>query len=132
MHAMLQPYLQTIVLAILSVLASVATAALFQARARMLRWLESRATNEQRELLHKLAGEAFAFAETVFREVGGPKKLEAAYGYLSTRLKEQGIELGQAELRSAIEKAVLDYNALQAPLLGPSFRSQTKDIHEQS
>ncbi|MBJ6360444.1 phage holin, LLH family [Paenibacillus sp. GCM10012307] len=117
MNAIFQPFLQTLVLTLLSLFATVATAVMLEARKRVLIWLDSRTTSEQRQLLHTLAGEAFSFAETVFNEVDGPKKLDAAYGYLSTRLKERGIELSQPEIRSAIEKAVLEYNALKAPLL---------------
>lgn len=69
MNTVFQPYLQTIVLTLLSLFATVATAAVLEARKRVLVWLESRTSNEQRELLHVLAGEAFSFAETVFKEL---------------------------------------------------------------
>ncbi len=34
-------------------------------------WLEARTTAVQREVIHKIGGEGFAFAQTAFKEVGG-------------------------------------------------------------
>lgn len=107
----LQPYLNEVVQVLISIVLMVIVTMLVEVRKRVLSWLENRTTKEQRELLHKWAEEAFSFAETVFKDVGGPKKLDAAYGYLSSRLREKGIELTSTEIRGLIEKAVLEYNS---------------------
>ncbi|WP_051236805.1 phage holin [Paenibacillus pinihumi] len=117
MNELIQPYVQSVLLGVLSLLTAIVTGALFEARKRVLLWLDTRTSNEQRELLHKLAGEAFSFAETVYKEAGGPAKLEQAYQYLSKRLQERGIELEHEDIRSAIEKAVLEYKTLKAPIM---------------
>ncbi|MEK4732307.1 phage holin, LLH family [Paenibacillus sp. FSL L8-0641] len=74
-------------------------------------WLEARTTAAQREVIHKIAGEGFAFAQTAFKEAGGERKLQEALQYASLTLSSQGIVVSQAELRSAIEKAYLEYKA---------------------
>ncbi|MEK5260217.1 hypothetical protein MKY75_13495 [Paenibacillus sp. FSL L8-0663] len=54
-------------------------------------WLEARTTAAQREVIHKVAGEAFAFAQTTFKDAGGVHKMHEALQYASLRLTEQGI-----------------------------------------
>ncbi|MDQ0497374.1 phage holin, LLH family [Paenibacillus brasilensis] len=74
-------------------------------------WLEARTTAAQREVIHKIAGEGFAFAQTAFKEAGGERKLQEALQYASLTLSSQGIVVSQVELRSAFEKAYLEYKA---------------------
>ncbi|WP_235209123.1 phage holin, LLH family [Paenibacillus polymyxa] len=74
-------------------------------------WLEARTTAAQREVIHKVTGEAFALAQTAFKEAGGERKLQEALQYASLTLSSQGIVVSQVELRSAIEKAYLEYKA---------------------
>ncbi|MEK5320322.1 phage holin, LLH family [Paenibacillus sp. FSL L8-0644] len=74
-------------------------------------WLEARTTAAQREIIHKIAGEGFAFAQTAFKEAGGERKLQEALQYASLTLSSQGIVVSQVELKSAIEKAYLEYKA---------------------
>lgn len=74
-------------------------------------WLEARTTAAQREVIHKVAGEAFALAQTTFKEAGGERKLQEALQYASLRLTEQGIVVSPTELQAAIEKAYLEYKA---------------------
>lgn len=105
-----QPYLETIVLTIISMVAAMVAAALMEMRKRVLTWIESRTTKDQRELLEKLAGEGFAFAETLFRDAEGPQKLEAAMKYVSRRLSQRGLDITTEEIQAAIEKAVIEHN----------------------
>ncbi|MEC0235248.1 phage holin, LLH family [Paenibacillus kribbensis] len=79
-------------------------------------WLEARTTAAQREVIHKIAGEGFAFAQTAFKQAGGERKLQEALQYASLRLTEQGIVVSATELQAAIEKAYLDYEAIQTPI----------------
>lgn len=64
----------------------------------------------QREILHKLANEGFAHAETYFNSESGQIKLNKALSYVSSRLGELKIELSLDEVRAAVEKACLEYN----------------------
>ncbi|MBP1992103.1 phage holin, LLH family [Paenibacillus eucommiae] len=70
---------------------------------------------EQRELLHKIASEGFALAEQTFKQLGGEQKLSSAQDYVIRRLDAAGVQFSAMEIRAAIEKAVLDYNAAQQP-----------------
>ncbi|MEK5260318.1 phage holin, LLH family [Paenibacillus sp. FSL L8-0663] len=74
-------------------------------------WLEARTTAAQRGIIHKIAGEGFAFAQTAFKEAGGERKLQEALQYASLTLSSQGIVVSQVELKSVIEKAYLEYKA---------------------
>jgi LL-H family phage holin len=65
----------------------------------------------QREVLHKIANEAFAYAETSFSTESGRNKFNKAFIYTSDRLGKLGIEVTAEEINAAIEKAVLEYNA---------------------
>ncbi|MGM1020407.1 MAG: phage holin, LLH family [Bacillota bacterium] len=62
-------------------------------------------------MIHKVAGEAFVLAQTAFKEAGGERKLQEALQYASLTLPSQGIVVSQVELKSAIEKAYLEYKA---------------------
>ncbi|NIK67948.1 phage holin, LLH family [Paenibacillus sp. BK720] len=71
---------------------------------------EARTTASQREALHKIALEAFAFAETTWKDTGGPSKLSAAMGYVSKRLREVGIAITPEEIEAAVHHAWLTFN----------------------
>jgi LL-H family phage holin len=107
----IQPYIVPVLQALVGLLVTILIAAVVSLRQKINTWVESRTTAAQRESLHKFSLEAFAFAETVFKDSNGPEKLTAAYGYLSRRAKENGIKIDEAEIRAIIEKSVLDFNA---------------------
>lgn len=106
-----QPYITTVVLAIIGVLATVIlrTIALLQAKADS--WFDAKLSVSQRELLHKIASEGFAYAQTVYKELGGEEKLQQALVYASDQLEARGIKVAPEEIRAAVEKAYLAYKA---------------------
>ncbi|MCC3381043.1 phage holin, LLH family [Paenibacillus farraposensis] len=106
-----QPYVSTIATAVVGVLTAVILAGLNTVKVKVNTWLEARTTAAQREVIHKIAGEGFAFAQTAFKQAGGERKLQEALQYATLRLAEQGITVSAVEIRSAIEKAYLDYKA---------------------
>ncbi|MDQ0492790.1 phage holin, LLH family [Paenibacillus brasilensis] len=106
-----QPYVSTIATAAIGVLTTIVLAGLNNVKVKVNTWLETRTTAAQREVIHKIAGEGFAFAQTAFKEAGGERKLQEALQYASLTLSSQGIVVSQVELRSAIEKAYLEYKA---------------------
>jgi hypothetical protein len=106
-----QPYITGIIQALVGLLVTILIAAAVSLRQKINVWMESRTTAAQRESLHKFSLEAFAFAETVFKDSNGPDKLNAAYGYLYRRAKQYGIEISETEIKAIIEKSVLDFNA---------------------
>ncbi|OMF50895.1 phage holin, LLH family [Paenibacillus peoriae] len=106
-----QPYVNTIVTAAAGVLTAFILGGLNKLKNKVNVWLEARTTAVQREVIHKVAGEAFALAQTAFKEAGGERKLQEALQYASLTLSSQGIVVSQVELKSAIEKAYLEYKA---------------------
>lgn len=106
----IQPYIDTILQALMGLLVSLLIAALVSLRQKVNKWLESKTTDAQRDMLHKLAVEAFAYAETIVTNADGKFKLESAIIYLTNRLSEKGIQVNASEIRATIEKAVLFYN----------------------
>ncbi|MEK5374188.1 phage holin, LLH family [Paenibacillus sp. FSL P2-0173] len=106
-----QPYVNTIATAAAGVLTAFVLGGLNKLKTKVNVWLEARTTAAQREVIHKVAGEAFALAQTAFKEAGGERKLQEALQYASLTLSSQGIVVSQVELKSAIEKAYLEYKA---------------------
>ncbi|MCP3778824.1 phage holin, LLH family [Paenibacillus sp. MZ03-122A] len=104
-----QPYVNTIVTAAAGVLTAFVLGGLNKLKTKVNVWLEARTTAAQREVIHKIAGEGFAFAQTAFKEAGGERKLQEALQYATFRLAEQGITVSVVELQAAIEKAYLEY-----------------------
>ncbi|WP_342426528.1 phage holin, LLH family [Paenibacillus sp. FSL L8-0158] len=106
-----QPYVNTIVTAAAGVLTAFVLGGLNKLKTKVNVWLEARTTAAQREVIHKIAGEGFSFAQTAFKEAGGERKLQEALQYTTLSLAEQGITVSTVEIRSAIEKAYLEYKA---------------------
>ncbi|WP_068499793.1 phage holin, LLH family [Paenibacillus kribbensis] len=106
-----QPYVTTIVTGVVGVLTTFVLAGLSTVKVKVNSWLEARTTATQREVIHKIAGEGFAFAQTAFKQAGGERKLQEALQYATLRLAEQGITVSAVELQAAIEKAYLEYKA---------------------
>ena len=104
-----QPYVNTIVTAAAGVLTAFVLGGLNKLKTKVNVWLEARTTAAQREVIHKIAGEGFAFAQTAFKQAGGERKLQEALQYATLRLAEQGITVSVVELQAAIEKAYLEY-----------------------
>ncbi|MBE7897491.1 hypothetical protein G7L40_02080 [Paenibacillus polymyxa] len=107
----IQPAISTIVTAIVGVLVTFALAGINTLKNKANNWLDARTTAAQREVIHKVSGEAFALAQTTFKDAGGVRKMQEALQYASLRLTEQGIVVSPTELQAAIEKAYLEYKA---------------------
>lgn len=73
--------------------------------------IDSIKDKNQRELFHKIANEAFAYAETVYKSETSRNKLNQAFMYASNKLGDLGISVTTEEITAAIEKACLEFNA---------------------
>ncbi|WP_016821975.1 hypothetical protein [Paenibacillus polymyxa] len=73
-----QPYVNTIVTATAGVLTAFVLGGLTNSKLKVNVRLEARTTAAQREVIHKIAGEGFTFAQTAFKEAGGERKLQKA------------------------------------------------------
>lgn len=109
-----QPYIISIVTALIGILATIITGSIQKAQKRAAAYYNAHTNEKDRELLHKIGKEAFAWAETIYKEYEGDVKLNKAYEYASDKLKSVGIDVSGDEIRAAIEKAVIDYKAQKA------------------
>lgn len=91
-------------------LATVVLAGFTELLRRVLAWIDTRKSLAQRDLLHRLAEEAFAYVEQTMVGAKSADKLGAASIYLARALEARGIHVGPDEIRAAIEKAVLQHN----------------------
>lgn len=106
----IQPYVSTIVLAVVGLLATVILGAINLVKAKAGAYFDAKLTAAQRELLHRIAGEAYAYAETAFKNAGGPAKLEEALKYASEQLKKRGVSVSAVELQATIENTWLEFS----------------------
>lgn len=106
----IQPYIDTIVTALIGLLVTLLLAGITAIRKKAEAWIEVRTTDQQRETLHKIAQEAYAFVEAQFRGSGSERKLEEAKAYLLHRLNTLGFSLTDEEIRAVIEKAWLEFS----------------------
>lgn len=102
-----QPYATLIVKAVIGALAAVLLTAVGVIRAKAVTYLDSKLDTTQRELLHKVAGEAFAYAETVYWSEASQVKLAQAMEYAAKQLGRRGVQITPDEIRAAIEAAYL-------------------------
>ncbi|OME62311.1 hypothetical protein BSK59_02235 [Paenibacillus odorifer] len=106
-----QPYITAVTLAIVGVLATVILRAVALLQHKANSWFDAKLSVSQRELLHKIASEGFAFAQTVYKDLGGEEKLQQALLYSSDQLAAKGIKVSTEEIRAAVEDAYLKYKA---------------------
>lgn len=107
----IQPYLEDIIKNVVGILALIVLSSFALLRTKIKVWIDTKTSANQRELLHKIANEAFAYAETVYNSEPSRNKLSQAFIYASNRLGKLGIKVTEEEINAAIEKAVLEYNA---------------------
>lgn len=107
----IQPYVVSIVVAIVGLAATLVLGFIAQLKTKVNNWIDTKTSESQRELIHKIANEAFAYAETAFKSESGRNKLNQAFVYASEKLGTLGIKVTSEEINAAIEKAVLEYNA---------------------
>lgn len=120
----IHPYILALLQAVLLALGGVVITAVLKGKGYVVNWLQAHATAKQRDTLHRLGEEAFAFAKTVYVNSDGPSKLAAAMAYFSSRLKEQGINVTPDEMRAVIEKAYLGYQAIITQPVAPDQQVQ--------
>lgn len=106
-----QPYLETIVTAIIGLLAMLILAFIARLRTQVEAWLTARTSSAQREILHKLAAEAYAWAESQYGAGAGHQKLAEAVRYVLERLRLDKIGLSAEDVTAAVQKAWAELDA---------------------
>jgi len=106
-----QPQIIPVIIAIVGILASIVLGMLAMLQTRVKLWLETKTTVAQRETIHRIALEAYAYAEKEYKDQNSASslKLNAAFSYASEVLGKAGIKITAEEIKGAIEKAVQDY-----------------------
>lgn len=107
----IQPYVVQVVSALISILALIVLSFLALLRTRVNLWIDTKISASQRDLIHKIANEAFAYVEATMTTESGRNKLNQAFIYTSEKLGKLGIQVTTEEINAAIEKAVLEYNS---------------------
>lgn len=75
---------------------------------RVYAWIDTHTTAQQRKMIADLGHEAFAYAETVFRDKNGADKLKEALKYFNSHMDKYGLSnLTWYMIRAAIERAWL-------------------------
>lgn len=101
----LQPYLNEAVNAAILAICSLAFIGAKKLWSKASALIDARLTDTQRATLHKLAAEAYAYAETKLAGSGGSNKLKAAEDYVSARLQALGFSVTTDDIQSAIHSA---------------------------
>lgn len=105
MSDLLSPYVQQGLTVVIQIAALAAIYGLAILRRKIEVYMQANLDVKQTELLHLLGKEAFAFAETAYKELQGPDKLSAALDYLQKQAKAKGIPFDPEAARAAVEKA---------------------------
>ncbi|MFD1136721.1 phage holin [Paenibacillus urinalis] len=106
----ISPMISDVIVELIKILVVVLLAGLGLLQFKVKSAIDTIKNKNQRETFHKIANEAFAFAETMFTNEASQDKLNRAYDYASAKLKNLGITLTPEEITAAIEKACLEYN----------------------
>lgn len=106
-----QPYIVSIVVAIIGVLTTMLLGFISNLKTRVNVWIDTKTSASQREILHKVASEAFSHAEAYFKAESSQAKMNQALDYASKKLANLGVKMTTDEIKAAIEKACLEYNA---------------------
>jgi LL-H family phage holin len=106
----ISPLVSSILLELIKLVALAVLAGFGYLQVKVKGAINSNKNKAQRELLHKIADEAFAHAETFFASESSQIKLNKALSYVSSNLGAMGIKLSLEEVRAAVEKACLEYN----------------------
>lgn len=106
-----QPYMTAIATALIGLLATILLAAIARLRANVEAWLVARTSAAKRDLLHKLAAEAYAWAEQQYGQGSGQVKLPEAVRYVLERLRLDKIGLSAEDVTAAVQKAWAELDA---------------------
>lgn len=106
-----QPYLTAIATAGLGLLATLLLAFIASLRTKLEAWVVARTSSAQRDLLHKLASEAYAWAEQQYGQGNGQAKLSEAVRYVLERLRLDKIGISAEDATAAVQKAWAELDA---------------------
>lgn len=81
-------------------------------------WIETNVNATTKKLIQDLGSEAFAYAETVYREKNGADKLQEALAYFNSHMSKYGLaNLTSDVVRAAVERAWLEDKRKEMPVI---------------
>ena len=81
-------------------------------------YIDAHVSEKTQKVILELGAEAFAYAETVFRDKGGAEKLDEALKYFNQNMSRYGLtNLTVEAIRAAIEKAWLEDKRKELPVV---------------
>lgn len=81
-------------------------------------WIEANINETTKKIIQDLGQEAFAYAETVYREKNGAEKLKEALAYFNQHMSKYGLtNLNTDVIRAAIERAWLEDKRKELPVV---------------
>ena len=108
MKELIMPYVSDLLSIILQIAALAIVYGLVALKKKAEELIHTRLTAQQAQMIELLGREAFSFAETVYRELGGPDKLSHALDYFEQQARARGIPFDADVARAAIERAWLE------------------------
>ncbi|WP_099301790.1 phage holin [Bacillus sp. Marseille-P3800] len=108
--SLLTPSIEQLFIGIASLLATLVTFSFVELRKYVLNWIKTRNDLRSQDLLMRFATQAFAEVENSMKNGEGQEKLNAAISLVSKRARENGLQIDEANIRGAIEEAVLKFN----------------------
>lgn len=113
MQDLIMPYVSQGLTILIQIAALAAFYGLFLLRDRLRQYISTHLNAKQAEMLSTLGVEAYAFAETVYKQLSGPDKLSHALDYFQKQAQDRGIPFDAESARAAIERAWLEMQAKQ-------------------
>ena len=116
MRELLEPYLTQGLTMLVQIAALAVFYGLYLARRKLTEYLDAHLDARQREVLHVIAREAYAFAETTYRELKGHEKLSHALDYLEQRRRQKASRLTRSRRKWRSSRRGLKWKVCRSAL----------------
>jgi hypothetical protein len=117
MQEQINQFTTEIALAALALLTVLAKGWLNGLKQKAEAYYEARTTTEQRTTLALLGKEAFSFAEAVYKDLDGPRKLAEAVKFAEGRAQQLGLKVDFEDIRAVVETAWLEDKRKELPVV---------------
>jgi hypothetical protein len=105
MSALVSQYVSTVVIAIIGLAVAAIGTAITSLKPRINQFLIAHVGKQNAEVIEAVAHEAYSFAESMYANMDGAKKMSQAMNYVTKRLPGYGIELGTDAIYGAVQSA---------------------------
>jgi hypothetical protein len=105
MSTLVSQYISTVVIALVGLAVAAIGTAVTSLKPRINQFLIAHVGNQNAAVIEAVAHEAYSFAESMYANLDGPKKMNQAITYVTKRLPGYGIELGTDAIYGAVQSA---------------------------